>query len=304
MRNILKKYRKDKDGDIEEQWVFSRLIILSVIVAIIVLSMLQSFTTVQAGTRGVLLTLGKPTAILEEGLSFKAPWITSVEILPINTRALSSSESTGTSEQLDVITSVTINYRLDPKYVDYIWTQLGRDYETRIVKPFMQESLKQTTARFSAESFLKQRDQLSSMFFQILKDKLEPYHIQLITVSITNYQYPKEYDDRITAKLTEEQRAIEAENILKRIKIEAQQQVIQAQAKANATIATATAEAQSQLILAKAQAEAIRLLQTQLANNPEYLEYVKIKQWDGKLPYFFGGDVMPFLNINATKPSR
>lgn len=287
MKNILK--RKDDDG--EYNYSFSRIVGFTIISVIIALSLLQSFVIINAGTRGVLLMLGKPTGILEEGISFKIPWVTGVEILPINIRALSSDESTGTSEQLEVITSITINYRLDPKHVDYIWTQLGRDYVTRIIEPFMRESLKQTTAKFSAEAFLKQRDQLSVLFFQTLKDKLEPYHIQLITVSITNYKYPVEYDARITAKLTEEQRALEAQNILERIKIEAQQKVIQAEAEATATIATATARA-----------EAIRLIQEQLLQHPEYLQYLAIEKWDGKLPYLFGGEVIPFLNINVTAP--
>lgn len=276
-----------------------RLIIVFGAIAFLLLSALQSVAIINAGTRGVLLNLGRPAGILQEGLNWKAPWVTDVAILPVNVRALSSDESTGTSEQLEVITSITINYRLNPLFVDDIWTQLSQDYEERIIKPFMKEALKQTTAKFSAEAFLTQRDQLSNTFFTTLRDKLEPYHIQLITVSITNYEYPQAYDERVTAKLTEAQRELEAQNILNRIRIEAQQQVIQAEAQATATIATATADANAMLIKATAEAEAVRLIQEQLAQNPEYLQYFAIEVWDGKLPNFFMGDTIPFLNIDT-----
>ena len=91
--------------------------------------------------------------------------------------------------------------------------------------------------------------------------------------------------------MTQEQRALEAQNKLVQIEYEAQQQVIQAEAAANATIMTATAEA-----------EAIRIINEQLTDL--YLQKAGIDQWDGKLPYFFGGDVLPFIQIptNATNP--
>lgn len=33
------------------------------------------------------------------------------------------------------------------------------------------------------------------------------------------------------------------------------------------------------------------------------LQYLALEQWDGVLPYFFGGNVIPFLQIgNQTNP--
>lgn len=75
------------------------------------------------------------------------------------------------------------------------------------------------------------------------------------------------------------------------IRYEAQQMVIQAEAEANAT-----------MMRARAEAEAIRLLRESITH--DYLTYISIEKWDGKLPYFFGGEAVPFLRIptNSTTP--
>jgi hypothetical protein len=78
---------------------------------------------------------------------------------------------------------------------------------------------------------------------------------------------------------------------LQQITHEAQQQIIQADAAANATILRATAEA-----------EAIRLVRESLTS--AYLTYISIEKWDGKLPYLFGGETIPFIQIPANSTSN
>jgi prohibitin 2 len=53
-------------------------------------------------------------------------------------------------------------------------------------------------------------------------------------VSITDFNFSKEYNHAIEAKVTAQQNALKAENDLTRIKIEAEQKVAQAQAEAKA----------------------------------------------------------------------
>ncbi len=69
---------------------------------------------------------------------------------------------------------------------------------------------------------------------------------------------------------------------------EAKQQVIAAQA-----------EADSQKIKADAEAYAIEAVQKQLAESPNYIEYLKITQWDGVLPQAIGTEVNPFIPLET-----
>jgi len=52
---------------------------------------------------------------------------------------------------------------------------------------------------------------------------------------------------------------------------------------------------------ATAEAEAIRLVRESLTT--EYLNYIAIQQWDGKLPYFLGAETVPFIQIPTNSTS-
>ena len=81
----------------------------------------------------------------------------------------------------------------------------------------------------------------------------------------------------IEAKVEAEQNALKAENDLRRIEVEARQREANAVGLANANIAEA-----------KGEAEAIAIINRALAENPNYLEWLKTKEWDGKLPLVTG----------------
>jgi regulator of protease activity HflC (stomatin/prohibitin superfamily) len=208
-------------------------------------------------------------------------------------------QSCGTLDTQEVWVNIAVNYRLNELAVDEIYTNLRQNYETRIVIPNIKESIRGTTSDFTAEELLQKRELVKSRFMQILLERLAPFNIDIIDVSITNYRFNQDFLDITNAKVISLQEALKAQNDLLRIGFEAQQQIIQAEAQANATIATATATAAANIIEAEANARAIQLVQEQLAKNPEYLQYLSIMNWDGKLPYFFGGEVIPFLQINT-----
>jgi len=128
------------------------------------------------------------------------------------------------------------------------------------------------------------------MFNDILAERLQDYHIDILSVSIVDFQFSEDFAKAIEAKVTAQQKALEAKNKLEQIRYEAQQQVIQAEAEANATI-----------LRAQANAQAIQLVRAALTD--EYLTYIAIEKWDGKMPYFFGGDVLPFIQIPANSTS-
>ena len=123
----------------------------------------------------------------------------------------------------------------------------------------------------------------------------------MTSVSFTDFQFSVQFTKSIEDKVTAQQNALKALNDLQRIQYEQQQKIITAEAEANATITRSTAEAQALLIQSEAQAEAIRLIQEQLTQHPEYMQYLVIQQWNGQLPTYLGSGVIPFLNItNST----
>jgi len=274
------------------------IITVAVIAVIIVGVGFTSVKTVTSGSKGVLLQWGKVSGILDEGLHLIMPFRDSIVIMNTQTQLVTSvDQSCGTSDIQEVFVDLAVNYRLNPLAVDVIYTDLRQDYASRIVRPNVEESIKATTSDFTAEELLQLRESVKSRFKAILTERLQGYNIDVIDVAITNYRFNQQFLDATNNKVIALQDAERAKNDLERIKWEAQQQVIQAEAAANATIATATAEATARVIAAESQAEAIRLVQEQLVQNPEYIQYLTIIGWDGKLPYFLGSDVMPFFQL-------
>ena len=258
----------------------------------------QGFRRVPAGFRGVLLTWGKPEdKILGEGLNFVIPFVQSVELMNVQVQKAESTESAATNDLQEVSTTVAVNFRLNPNAVNQIYRELRQDYVSRVIKPNIEESLKAATAQFRAEELITKRATVKSTFDEILEERLMVFDIEVVAVSLTDFQFSPAFAAAIEAKVTAEQSALEAKNKLEQIRFEAQQQVIQAEAEKNATIARALGEAQAAIIAANATATSIQVITGQMT--PEYAQYLWLTQWDGKLPLVVGEGTELIIDVNS-----
>jgi prohibitin 2 len=261
-------------------------IVILVFAGVVVLA--RGIVVVPAGTRGVVLTWSSVTGVLSEGLHFITPIAQTVVFMDVTIQKVETLESTASKDLQEVTTTIAVNYRIVPEAAGRIYRDLRQEYEFRVIKPNIEESVKAATALFEAEELVTKRELVKAQFNDILAERVRQYEIEILSVSIVDFQFSTEFKKAIEAKVTAEQRALEAKNKLEQIRYEAQQQVIQAEAAANATIMTATAEA-----------EAIRLVRESLTD--EYLNYIAIQQWDGKLPYFLGAETVPFIQIPTNR---
>ena len=82
-------------------------------------------------------------------------------------------------------------------------------------------------------------------------------------------------------------------NNLRGIQVVANQTVVQAQAQAKANIAKAGGESQ-----------AIKIITSQLRQDPQYLQWQAINKWNGQLPYSLGGQgAVPFFQLPQSPSS-
>ena len=261
-------------------------IIVLIIIGVVVGS---AVSIVDAGFRGVLLhwnavELNQPP--LEEGLHFIVPFQDSV--VPIEVRTLKYTKSTTSASQdlQTVSTEITVNYKPEPNSVHYLYKEVGLDYENRIIQPTVEEVVKQVTANYDAEELITKRPLVKSDIELEIAKRLGTFNIATDTVSITDFQFSPLFAQAIEAKVEAEQRALQAENDLRRIEVEAKQFEAQAVGIAQANIAEAQGEA-----------EAINIINQALANNPYYLEWLKTQAWDGQLPLVVGEGGTPFIQI-------
>jgi len=274
----------------------AKLVIIGII-ALIIIGVLvgAAVQIVDAGNRGVLLhwnavDLTQPP--LEEGLHFVTPFQDSVVELEVRTLKYTKSTTSASKDLQTVSTEITVNYHPEPNAVHYLYKEVGLDYENRIIQPTVEEVVKQVTANYNAEELITKRPLVKADIEAEIAARLADFNIATEIVSITDFQFSILFAQAIESKVEAEQRALQAENDLKRIEVEARQFEAQSIGIAEANIAEA-----------KGEAEAINIINRALANNPFYLEWLKIQKWDGILPLVTGGDgATPFIEIPTEKP--
>ena len=249
----------------------------------------SSVQIVEAGNRGVLLhwsAVDTASPPLEEGLHFVVPFQDSVVNMEVRTLKFVKETSSASRDLQTVSTEVTVNYRPLPNLVNTLYKEVGLEYESRVIQPAVEEVVKQVTARYNAEELITKRPLVKADIEQEITSRLEIYNIRTDVISITDFQFSPLFAQAIESKVEAEQKALKAENDLRRIEVEARQLEAQAKGTAAANIAEADGEA-----------EAIRIISEALEKNPYYLEWLKTQEWDGKLPLVVGEGGTPFIQI-------
>ncbi len=257
-------------------------IIAAVVVIAVVAVLGGALGTVGAGQRGVLLRFNAPTgAIKEQGLYYKIPFVEQVVLMSTQIQKYTA-PATSSSKDLQVVsTEVTLNYQLNASSVTEIYTDLRQEYEGRIIQPYIQEAVKSTTANYDAEELITQRPKVKDELQDLMAVRLKPLGIDVVQLSITDFQFSPAFQDSIEAKVRAVQQALEAENALKRVEFEAQQEITRA----------------------KAEAEGLRLQKQQITAQLLELRQIEVQRtavekWNGVMPgVVTSGGPVPMLDV-------
>lgn len=245
--------------------------------------------TVDAGTVGVQIEWG---AVQPDPLPEGFYWVSwgGEEIVNINARVLKmEANASASSKDLQVVTTkIALNYRLDASQVVKIYQSIGNitEIQNNIIDPVLQEAVKTATARYNAEELITKRPQVKADITQYVTERLSRSNLNVLDLSIVNFQFDDKYQDAIEAKQVAEQRALTAQNDLRRIEVEAKQEEARATGKANSSLIEARAEAERQELLRR-------------TITPELVQWEAIQKWNGTLPTVTGNEV-PILQL--TKP--
>jgi regulator of protease activity HflC (stomatin/prohibitin superfamily) len=256
-----------------------KIFIKFVVGLVVVWFLFSTFVIISAGHRGVVLNFGAVSGkVLNEGIHFVIPIVQSVQKIEVRTTKLDIKAAAYSKDLQTVETEIALNYHVDPLAVNALYQQIGMDYESRIIQPAVQESVKSVTANFTAQELIERRSSVKEQITLSLAERLVREHLVVDELSITNFDFSDSYEQAVEAKQVAQQQVLKADNELQRIKIEAEQK-----------IATAKAEAESIRI----QAEAI----TQQGGK-EYVNMKWVEKWDGKLPTTsLGNGATPLVNL-------
>ncbi len=250
------------------------------LIALVVLG--GSVGTVGAGQQGVLLRFGAVTGtIFDEGLYFKIPFVNQVALMSTQIQKYTA-PATSSSKDLQVVTTeVTLNYQLDATQVGEIYRTMRRQYENRIIQPYIQEAVKSVTANYNAEELITERPAVKDELQNLMTERLAPLGMNVVELSITDFQFSAAFQQAIEAKVTAVQQALEAENALARVEFEAKQEIAKA----------------------RAEAEGLRLQKQQITSQLLELRQIEVQgraveKWNGVMPQVVtSGGPVPMLDV-------
>jgi regulator of protease activity HflC (stomatin/prohibitin superfamily) len=164
-----------------------------------------------------------------------------------------------------------------------MYSNIGLNYNERVIDPAVKESFKAAAARYTAEELISKRETLKTEVRNYLRDRLQIFGVVVVELSITDFEFSQEFNKAIESKQTAEQNALRAKRDLERIKVEAEQKIASA----------------------RAEAEALRLQRQVISPELVQLRQIEaqikaIEKWDGKLPGVTGGTV-PFIQVDKLK---
>ena len=257
----------------------ARIIKTAVFAFIALIVVFGSFSIISAGDRGVVLRMGSMNRVMDEGFNWKFPMIESVKKFDVRTQKEQIDAQAASKDLQNVSATVAINYNLEHSKVGELFRSIGEEYKTRIIDPAIQESVKASTANYTAEELITKRAIVRDEIKKNITERLSKEYIVVTEVSIVNFNFSQSFNEAIEAKVTAEQNALAAKNKLEQVKFEADQRIVQS----------------------RGEAEAIRI-QAQAITQQGGAEYVKLKtveKWDGKYPFVMGGSSIVNVPMEA-----
>ena len=246
-----------------------------ILLVVILFFALGPIVIVKTGHRGVVLKFSEVTGEVKgEGLHFIVPVLNTVKQLSVQTQKIEDSTLAYSKDIQSVETTIALNYHINPDKVALLYQEVGRDFEDVLIEPSIEESVKSSTAIFTAQELIEKRPVVKEAIKNALIERLEKYFI-IDDFSIVNFSFNKQFEEAVEEKQVAQQTALKAENDLRRIEIEAKQVIEKA----------------------KADAESIRIQGEALRLNPGLVDLKAVEKWDGKLPNYMLGNTTPFLNI-------
>lgn len=282
----------DKNSDSKKH---GKLALVIVVIAVLLIVVLNSFSIVNEGYVGVKYRFGKIVQDnLTAGLNVHIPFVEEIEQVDIREHIYSVSTDAYTSDTQSVnALQLKLNYCYDSGKLSSIIRNIGiSNVEARLLVPNVQKIAKDAIGKVKAEQLVQSRADVTNEIQNSLTEILAKDGIIVTAFAIENLNFDEAFEASIQAKVIAEQDALKMENKTKEKEEEAKQVVIAAEA-----------EAKSKRIAAEAEADAIKAIQEQLQKSPNYIDYFRIEKWDGQLPQVVSDGVNPFIALDGTQSS-
>lgn len=189
-----------------------------------------SCATIREGEVGVKRTLGKyADKTYTEGLRFYNPFFTSMIKISTQTENLEVGLSIPSKEGLNIVSEVSILYRVIAKEAPSILRNIGQNYEQNIILPVFRSSVADVTSRFYAKDMhTGERTTIEKAIRDQMMVYLDGKGLVIDAVLLKSIRLPASLARAIEQKLEAEQDAQRMEFVLQQAEREAEQKRIEA----------------------------------------------------------------------------
>jgi regulator of protease activity HflC (stomatin/prohibitin superfamily) len=261
----------------------AKIMALTLVVAFFLTFLQDAIVVVPAGHRAVIFDVvkGVKPEALKEGMNFITPFMQEATLVDLRVQKAEFDVSAASKDLQTVHARVAVNIHPDASFVAQLYREVGLSYAEKIVHPAVQEVMKASTARYTAEELITKREEVKQIIQEELQKVLKKSNIILLETYLTDFEFGGEFAKAIESKQVAEQQALKAKRDLDRIKIEAEQQV-------------ARARAEAQGLIMQREAITSQLLELRRIE----MQKTAIEKWDGRMPEVMLGNSTPFVDVS------
>ncbi len=269
----------------------------AIILALIV-TFFNMIESVKTGYEAVGTRFGKVTGdVLGEGIHIVDPLKSWTHYSTLKQTTLFKQVEIPAKDQQKATIDISVQWRLKPGFAKKMKSETGNEKEMFNIH-FIPNA--RAAFRDAGRTIVKVEmfyDDLKiaeykAAAIEVMRENLDHVGIEVFDVLVRDVSLPPNIAAVIESKKTREQEVEREKAELEKIKLTAQQKVVQAQADLDAS----RLDAQATMVRAEAEAFAIQKVTQSL--NRDYVTYVGVQAWDGKVPmYSSGGDIIPFLQV-------
>ena len=253
--------KKERENLFMKKWVLTGVIVLFAIILAA-----ATITIVQPGHTGVRVMAGQVTGTTGEGLTLRVPFVEQIQQMNNRTVGMEMTTEAVTRDLQAVRMTYIVNYQLNPDASAEVFRTIGIAYESIILRPIVEETLKDITARYPIENLITERARVSADITSALQVAFTERGFTLDRFNIVDFHFSVEFGNAIEQVRIAEQNALRAEQDLQRV----------------------MHEAEADRERARAQADVLRYQAQELTDTN--LIAMWIERWNGVLPTFMGTD--------------
>ena len=294
--------------------------LIAFVLVFMVLALVDSYTTVQAGSVAVVKRLGRVITVFDPGLNWKLPFFDDTVVYRTQEIVYETSDSpqgsradytdipvdTATSDGQEITARYTVRFRIEPETATSIVNNLGTEEEVveKLVKQNSRVWVRTLLRNFTANQLYSgDIQEAQEAIASQLKGDLESEGLQLVFFGLRQITFSDAYIDAVENKQIEAENITTKQNLARQAEFEKQRAITAAEAEAErqrlerigvaqgeaeSIKLKAQADAEAILLRAKAQAEANRLISQSLT--PELIDWQAVGQWSGQYPTVFNAN--------------